>query len=421
VQRERDVVLAFSGGLDTSYCVVHLREQGWRVTTLFVDTGGVGAAQESAIAERARTLGAHRHVASDGRDEVWREVVVPMVMGGATYQNQYPLLCGDRYVIARHAVRLAQESGAAAVAHGCTAMGNDQVRFDHSIRALSDLPIVAPIRDLQSHHRAVRAYEIDFLQERGFDVPATTKRYTINQNMLGATLSGAEIDAFAAPGDETRVLTSAPARWPREPLQVKVGFEQGVPVALDGADLSGPALLQRLNESLGRHGFGRGLYTGDTTIGLKGRIVFECPGLAGLLVAHRALEEVVLSRQQNAFKPLAARQWVQLVYEGLFFEPLRADLEALLRSSQRCVSGEVTLDVCGGSCLAVGITTPHALVARGATYAQEADWSAEHAEGFIRLFGQSAALAHRRAAHGTHESHPAAAEVSEDLAPSCLA
>ena len=390
------VVLAFSGGLDTSFCVPYLLERGYRVVTMFVDTGGVDDAERAYIRERAQKLGAAEHVEAEGGQAIWDEFVVPFLMGGQLYQNQYPLLCSDRYVIVERSIRLCEERGFDAFAHGCTGMGNDQVRFDLSVRALSDIPILAPIRDIQAEHKNVRAYEQAYLEERGFAVRPKTGRYSVNTNLLGVTVSGAEIDTFGAPGDDTHTLCKPATEWPREPLTARLRFDAGVLTHLDGEALAGEAAIARLNAAFGAYGVGRGIYTGDTTIGLKGRIVFECPGLTVLLTAHRALEESVLSAHQNAFKPAVAAKWVELVYKGFFFEPLKHDLEAFLRSSQANVTGEVTVRTHGGACHAIAIDSPHVLQNPRAVYAQSADWGRAEAEGFIRLFGQSSVLSSRR-------------------------
>ena len=389
------VVLAFSGGLDTSFCVPYLRERGHDVITLFVDTGGVDPAERRYIEARARELGAVEHVTHDGAQAIWDSVVVPLVIGGQLYQDVYPLLVSDRYIIVEQSLALADARGTRLFAHGCTGMGNDQVRFDQTVRSLGDYDILAPIRDIQGRHAPVRVYEAEYLKARGFDVRAKTARYSINVNLLGVTASGSEIDEFEAPGDETRQMCAHPSTWPREPLRITIDFENGVAVGLDGEPVSGPELLRRLNASLGAYGVGRGIYTGDTTIGLKGRIVFECPGITGLMTAHRALEEAILTSHQNGFKPQVARKWVDLVYRGFFFEPLKDDLEAFLRASQRSVHGSVTLETHGGALLPVSVRSPHILRNKGAVYAQSADWSAEEAEGFIRLYGMSSTLSAR--------------------------
>ena len=388
----KDIVLAFSGGLDTSFCIPWLQERGWSVHTVFADTGGVDAEEKAYIEQRAHELGAASHVTVDGGPAIWAGFVKPFVWAGEGYQGQYPLLVSDRYLIVDASLRRAAEIGTNAIAHGCTGMGNDQVRFDLAIKAAGDYRIVAPIREIQKEHTEVRAYEQKYLEARGFGVRAKQKAYTINENLLGLTMSGGEIDRWQVPGEGARGWCAPRAEWPQEKLQVRIGFERGEAVALDGRRVAGHAILARLNSLFARYGVGRGIYTGDTTIGLKGRIIFEAPGLVALLAAHRALEEAVLTKPQNRFKPEVARTWVELVYEGFFNDPLKTDLEAFLASSQACVNGTVTLETQGGTVSAVAIESPHILNAKGATYAQAADWGVEEAEGFIRLYGMSSTL-----------------------------
>jgi argininosuccinate synthase len=387
-----DIVLAFSGGLDTSFCVPWLQERGWTVHTVFADTGGVDAEERATIEARAAELGVASHVTIDGGPAIWDGFVKPFVWAGEGYQGQYPLLVSDRYLIVDAALARASDLGTDAIAHGCTGMGNDQVRFDLAVKAQGEYRIVAPIREIQKEHVQTRAYEQAYLEERGFGVRSKQKAYTINENLLGLTMSGGEIDRWEAPGEAARGWCAPRAEWPAQPLRATLHFVQGEAVALDGEELPGAQLLAKLNAEFARYGVGRGLYTGDTTIGLKGRIVYEAPGLAALLVAHRALEEAVLTKQQNRFKPEVARKWVELVYEGFFHDPLKTDLEAFLASSQRMVNGEVVLETHGGRVDAVEVRSPHALNAKGATYAQSADWGVEEAEGFIKLFGMSSTL-----------------------------
>jgi argininosuccinate synthase len=388
----KDIVLAFSGGLDTSFCVPYLQKHGYAVHTVFADTGGVDADERAHIEARAKELGVASHVTVDGGPVIWNGFVKPFVWAGEGYQGQYPLLVSDRYLIVEAALKRCDELQTKFIAHGCTGMGNDQVRFDLTIKALGDYTIVAPIREIQKEHTQTRAYEQQYLEERGFGVRAQQKSYTINENLLGVTMSGGEIDRWEAPGEGARGWCAMRADWPATPLRATLTFVNGEAVALNGETLAGQEILARLNREFAKYGVGRGLYTGDTTIGLKGRIIFEAPGLTALLTAHRALEEAVLTKQQNRFKPDVARQWVELVYEGFFHDPLKADLEAFLASSQRCVNGEVTLETQGGTVNAIAVKSPHILNAKGATYAQSADWGVEEAEGFIRLYGQSSTL-----------------------------
>ena len=388
----KPIVLAFSGGLDTSFCVPYLQERGWAVHTVFADTGGVDAQERAAIEARAQELGVASHRTVDGGPALWQHFVKPFVWAGEAYQGQYPLLVSDRYLIVDAALARAAELGTGAIAHGCTGMGNDQVRFDLAVKARGDYAIVAPIREIQKQHTQTRAYEQQYLEQRGFEVRAKQKNYTINENLLGVTMSGGEIDSWEAPGEGARGWCAPRAAWPVEPLQVTLKFVQGEAVELDGKPLEGAKILARLNTMFAQYGVGRGMYTGDTVIGLKGRIVYEAPGITALLAAHRALEEAVLSKQQNRFKPEVARKWVELVYEGFYHDPLKTDLEAFLASSQACVNGEVTLETQGGTVNAVAVASPHLLNAKGATYAQSADWGVAEAEGFIKLFGMSSTL-----------------------------
>ncbi len=389
---KKDIVLAFSGGLDTSFCIPWLMERGWAVHTVFADTGGVDAEERAYIEARAAELGAASHVTVDGGPAIWDGFVKPFVMAGEGYQGQYPLLVSDRYLIVDAALKRAAEIGTRAIDHGCTGMGNDQVRFDLAVKSAGDYEIVAPIREIQKEHTQTRAYEQAYLEERGFEVRAKQKAYTINENLLGLTMSGGEIDRWEAPGEGARGWCAPRADWPAAPLRVTLTFKQGEAVAIDGQAMPGAALLARLNGLFAAYGVGRGMYTGDTTIGLKGRIIFEAPGLAALLTAHRALEEAVLTKQQNRFKPDVARKWVELVYEGFYNDPLKTDLEAFLRSSQACVNGDVVIETQGARVDAVAVRSPHLLNAKGATYAQSADWGVAEAEGFIRLFGMSSTL-----------------------------
>ena len=388
----RDIVLAFSGGLDTSFCVPYLQEQGWTVHTVFADTGGVDAEERAWIEQRAAELGVASHVTNNGGEAIWNGFVKPFVQAGEGYQGQYPLLVSDRYLIVDASLARAAELGTNAIAHGCTGMGNDQVRFDLAVKSQGDYRIVAPIREIQKQHTQTRAYEQQYLEQRGFEVRAKQKHYTINENLLGVTMSGGEIDSWEAPGEGARGWCAPRSAGPAEPLTVSLKFANGEAVELDGKPLPGAEILAKLNKLFAPYGVGRGLYTGDTVIGLKGRIVYEAPGLVSLLAAHRALEEAVLSKQQNRFKPEVARKWVELVYEGFFHDPLKTDLEAFLASSQRMVNGEVVLRTSGGRVDAVAVRSPHILNSKGATYAQSADWGVEEAEGFIKLFGMSSTL-----------------------------
>ncbi|RFF26927.1 MULTISPECIES: argininosuccinate synthase domain-containing protein [unclassified Wenzhouxiangella] len=389
------VVLAFSGGLDTSYCVLALKEQGFEVHTAFVDTGGIGADQKAWIAGRARALGAVEHHELDAGQPLWDQFVVPLLWSGARMLEQYPMLCSDRYVIVQECLKLADELGTTHFAHGCTGMGNDQLRFDQSVRSLGDYTIHAPIRELQRETSNVRAHELKLMADAGVEVPESASRYSINENLLGVTLSGQEIDEFGVPDEDTHVWCRPRSEWPDGPLELTLGFREGRAVSLDDQPLDGPDLLAALNDKLGAYGVGRHIYTGDVSIGLKGRIVFECPGIDGLMVAQRALREAVNTKLQNQFHQAIAQRWAELVYTGFFFEPHKADLEAYLESANEYVTGVVRLSSDGGDIQAVAVGSRYLLKDPDAVYAQSAGWTPEEAEGFVKLLGQSSTLAAR--------------------------
>lgn len=389
---KQKVVLAFSGGLDTSFCVPYLIDKGYEVHTLFVNTGGVGEVKCQQIEKRALSLGAKQHWQLDAQQALWDEIIKPLVWGNSKYQGQYPLLCADRYLIAKESIKLCKQLGTNLVAHGCTGMGNDQVRFDISIKALGDYTILSPIRDIQQQVKDVRNYEIEYLQAKGFETSVEHKKYSINENLLGVTISGCEIDHWQEPQDDTYVLTNHYQQFPAQAKKLTLEFAQGEAVAINGQSMSGVAIMQSLNQILGEYGVGRGIYTGDTVIGLKGRIVFEAPALFGLLKAHQALEEVVSTQLQNQFKPTVAEKWTELVYKGFYFDPLCKDLNQFLVSSQQQVNGSVELLVYGGTVQVVAVKSPSILSTKDASYAQSASWGIQEAVGFIQLYGNSTAI-----------------------------
>ncbi|MGB0496002.1 MAG: argininosuccinate synthase [Kangiellaceae bacterium] len=391
------IVLAFSGGLDTSFCVPYLIEQGYEVTTIFVDSGGVSEDEKNQIKERAISLGAVEHVEKSIAENLWSDVITPLIWGGHWYQNQYPLLCSDRYLIVAECLKLCDELGTNLFAHGCTGMGNDQVRFDLAVQCLGDYQIISPIREIQKLSNEVREYEKEYLVDKGFEVSDKVSTYSVNENLLGATISGSEIDEWKKPSDESFLLTEANVDPLKKSTLIKLSFEKGCLTALNGESLSqlnsGELVMQELNKLVGSYGIGRGLYTGDTSIGLKGRIAFEAPALVALQAAHVALEQSVLSKAQNRFKSTVAEKWTELVYEGFYFEPLKYDLEAFLKSSQENVTGTVTLELKTGNLTAVEVESNNILQDKSAVYAQSASWSIDEAIGFIKLFGKSTTLA----------------------------
>ena len=385
----KKVVLAFSGGLDTSFCIPYLIDQGYEVHTLFVNTGGIPTKEELAITKRANELGAKKHININVEKSLWSAILIPLVQSGALYQNKYPALCSDRYLIVKESIKLCKKLKTKDIAHGCTGMGNDQIRFDLSIRAHGNYNIITPIREIQNITKNVRGYEEDYLQERGFKVSSLHKKYSINENLMGATISGSEIDEWEEPSNESFVLCKLPHQYPKKPNTLPIKFLRGKVVSINDKKMQGADFLRSLNTLGGSFGIGRSVFSSDTIIGLKGRFVFEAPGITILMSAHRALEEAVLTDKQNFMKSQVGQEWVNLVYRGFYFEPLRENLEAFLFDSQKTVSGEVTLKLTPGRIDAVAVKSKNILKSPEGAYAQSATWSEAESKGFIKLIGQS--------------------------------
>ena len=385
----KKIVLAFSGGLDTSFCVPYLIDQGYEVHTLFVNTGGISVKEEQSITKRANELGAKKHININVEKSLWSEILIPLIQSGALYQNKYPALCSDRYLIVKESIKLCKKLKTKNIAHGCTGMGNDQIRFDLSIRAHGKFNIITPIREIQNITKNVRGYEEGYLQDKGFKVSSLHKKYSVNENLMGATISGSEIDEWEEPSSESYVLCKLPHQYPKKPKTLKIKFLRGKVVAINNKKMQGADFLRSLNTLGGSFGIGRSVFSSDTIIGLKGRFVFEAPGIAILMSAHRALEETVLTDKQNYVKAQVGQEWVNLVYRGFYFEPLRENLEAFLHDSQKTVSGEVTLKLTPGRVDAVAVKSKNILKSPEGAYAQSASWSEAESKGFIKLIGQS--------------------------------
>ena len=387
----KKIVLAFSGGLDTSFCVPYLIDKGFEVHTIFVNTGGITKNIEKQISNKSKKLGAKKHHSVNVETKLWQQILTPLIWSGSLYQGKYPVLCSDRYLIVSEAVNLCNKLKTNLIAHGCTGMGNDQVRFDMSIKALGNYEIVSPIREIQAKVSDVRNYEIDFLKGRGHKISSSNSKYSINENLMGVTISGSEIDKWQEPKDQTYVLCNKPNKYPSKEKKISIDFFKGVPKKLNGKSLKGSELLKILNKEAGKYGVGRDLYTGDTIIGIKGRILFESPGIAVLMSAHKALEDAVFTNLQNSFKTNVGEKWVELVYKGFYYDPLIEDLESFLENSQKSVSGRVTLLLSPGKVESIAVESKKILQKKDAIYAQSASWDEKESLGFIKLYGQSTA------------------------------
>jgi len=385
----KKIVLAFSGGLDTSFCVPYLIDQGFEVHTIFVNSGGTSVNEEKKISKRAYELGAKKHTNVSIENSLWKEIIKPLVWSGSLYQDKYPALCSDRYLIVSEAIKLCKKLNTKYISHGCTGMGNDQVRFDLSIQAFGNYKTITPIREIQNKVTDVRGYEQEYLKNKGFKVSTLHTKYSINENLMGATVSGSEIDDWKEPSKESYILCNTPDKYPSKPKKLEIEFFKGEAKKINGKSLKGPDLLRMLNKIGGKYGIGRELFAGDTIIGIKGRFLFESPGISILQRSHRALEEAIFTDKQNNFKPLIGKRWVELVYGGFYFDPLTNNLENFLEDIQKPVTGKVTVLLTAGKVEAVAVDSKKILVSKDAVYAQSASWGVEESAGFINLLGKS--------------------------------
>ncbi|MBX6377237.1 MAG: argininosuccinate synthase [Clostridia bacterium] len=382
------VVLAYSGGLDTSIIIPWLKERyGAEVIAMCADLGQ--GEDLDAIREKALRSGASRVYVEDVRRAFVEEYAFPVLRAGAVYEGEYLLGTSfARPLIARCLVDVAEREGADAVAHGATGKGNDQVRFEVAVQALAPhLRVIAPWREwsIRSREEAM-----DYAARHGIPVPVTPERpYSRDRNLWHVSHEGGDLeDPWQPPPDDLYLMTVPPATAPDEPLDLVVGFERGTPVSLDGERLDGVALLGRLNQLAGAHGVGVADLVENRLVGIKSRGVYETPGGTVLHVAHAALERLTLDRPTLHFKQAVAVRYAELVYDGLWFSPLREALDAFVDKTQETVTGEVRVRLFKGRCWATGARSPFSLYRPElATFGAGAGYDQADATGFIRLFG----------------------------------
>ena len=385
--KTKRVVLAYSGGLDTSVVTRWLVERGWEVVCLYVDVGF--SEQDAGLEERALAAGAERLVIEDAKDTFARAFIFPALKAGALYEGRYPLATAlARPLIAKLLVDVARAEGATAVAHGCTGKGNDQVRFDVSVAALApDLQILAPVREWEL---TTRASEIVYA--RAHKIPITVseeKQYSVDENMWGRSIEAGELeDPWTAPKEDVWEWTKAIEEAPDDPTEITVGFERGDPVSLDGVAMDPVPLILKMHEVAGQNGVGRIDMVENRLVGIKSREAYEAPAAMALMDAHRALESLVLSKQQLRLKHRLMQDYADLIYDGLWFTSHHQDLAAFTQSMQRHVSGEVRLRLHKGSVTVVGRQSEHSLYRLSlATYDEGDLFDQSAAPGFIQIWG----------------------------------
>jgi len=393
------IILAFSGGLDTSFCVPWLKENyGRDVITACVDTGGIDTAAAIALEERAMALGAIEHLLIDAKQDFFGTVIKHLIAGNVLRGQAYPLCVGaERGLQAERLAKIATERGATTVAHGCTAAGNDQVRFEVALRTLNPgLEVLAPVRD----NNWVRSEQLAYLENHGLPLPAQGSAYSINRGLWGITIGGQETLTSAGSIPESAWVLSANAfSKPLQPSNHTLEFDAGVPVALDGETLEPVELIEKLEMLAGSYGIGRGIHLGDTVLGTKGRVAFEAPAAITLITAHRELEKLVLSGQQIRIKDSVSAVYGDLVHEGKQLDLACDDIEAMLASSQKRVTGTVKFGLRPGHLFIEGSTSPHSLLAatKGIYGESAGEWTASDALGYARILSLPGTLQTRAA------------------------
>ncbi|MBP9591667.1 MAG: argininosuccinate synthase [Steroidobacteraceae bacterium] len=383
----KPILLAFSGGLDTSFCVPWLAETHARpVVTLTVNTGGIDSEAARVLGQRSQELGAVAHHLVDARPAYFDQVLRFLVMGNVRRGNLYPLCVGaERVLQAQTVAQWARKLGTEVVAHGSTAAGNDQVRFEVALRTLApELEILAPVRD-----RAFkRPEQLAYLEARNLPVPPFGAAYSVNRGLWGTTIGGREtLTSHECIPDTAWVLTRDAFERPHAPERHTIGFDKGIPCSLDGTALDPVSLIEQVEAIGARFGVGRGIHLGDTIIGFKGRVAFEAPAAEVLLTAHRELEKLVLSARQARLKDTLAGPYGDLVHEGQHLDPVCRDIEAFFVASQQRVTGEVQVLFRPGVAFVEGVSSPYSLMkaSKGAYGESAGEWTAEEAHGFSKM------------------------------------
>jgi argininosuccinate synthase len=387
------VVLAYSGGLDTSVILLLLREKyNAEVITVTVDVGQEDDLNE--VASKAESLGSVKHYTIDAKEEFIDNYVFPALKANALYQGKYPLSSAlSRPLIASKLVEVAKKEGAEAIAHGCSGKGNDQIRFDLTIKALDpSIKVIAPVRDWGLS----RDWEYEYAKSKG--VKFKVKFFSVDDNLWGRSIEcGVLDDPMVEPPEEVFRWTTSPEKAPNEPEYITITFSKGVPVAINGDKMDKVQLIRTLNYIAGKHGIGRIDHIEDRVVGLKSREVYECPAAITLIEAHKDLEKMVLTKRELMFKELVDSMWTELVYGGLWVEPLRKDLEVFIDYVEGRVSGDVRLKLFKGNVMVVGRKSENAIYdPKLTTYESYTVLSQEYAKGFIELWGLQSVVAFRK-------------------------
>jgi argininosuccinate synthase len=391
VKKMKKVILAYSGGLDTSCAIRWLKEQGYEVICFVADLGqGLGSGEDfTAIEARACAAGAAKVYIKDLQEEFIQDFILPALKANAIYEGKYLLSTAlGRPLIAKHLVQVAHKEKASAVAHGCTGKGNDQVRFEVSVGILAPkLEIIAPVREWEFKSREE---EIEYAQMYNIPVDVTKKKpYSIDRNIWGISIEAGVLENLEQePPEDAYLITKSPTGQSTYPRYIEIYFEKGVPKKIDGRTLKLKNLICQLNEIGAVHGVGRADLVENRLVGIKSREIYEAPAATILYTAHKELESLVLDRELAHFKEIVALKYSELVYYGLWYSSLKVALDAFADSTQKVVTGTIKLKLFKGNCLAVGRKSAYSLYKKElSTYGKEDKFNQKLAEGFIKIWG----------------------------------
>ena len=385
-------VLAFSGGLDTSVVVKYLQEKhDMDVVTVTVDVGQ--GDNQKQIAAKAKKLGVKKHYNIDAKKEFVDNFIFPSIKANSLYQKKYCLATAlARPLIAKKVLDIAKKEKVTALAHGCSGKGNDQIRFDITLRSGSNLPIIAPIRDLNLDRKT----ELKFAKKHGIKIDAIAKKFSVDQNLWGRAIEGGVLeDPFKEPPSNVFIWTKT-KNLPANPSYLEIVFEKGIPVAVDGKRLSPISLIEYINKKAGASGVGIVDHIEDRVVGIKSREVYETPAATCLIEAHADLEKMVHTKHENKFKSYIDDEWSWLVYSGLWEDPLRADIDSFIDQAQKCVTGTVKLKMYKGSMRVVGRKSKYSLYSKKvSTYGKGSSFDQKLAKGFVELWGMQSTEANK--------------------------
>lgn len=394
MKKNKKVVLAFSGGLDTSFCVLWLKKQGFEVITITVDTGGFTKKDKEYIEKQSKSAGAQKHYYIDGKEDLYNQIISYIIKGNILRGGLYPLSAGpERLIIATKLAEIATLEKASAVSHGSTGAGNDQVRFDVALKVLVPaLKIIAPIRELG----ITREEELKVLEENNIPIPNITKIYSINKGMLGITVGGKETkDSWETPPENVYPDITPLYKTPNKSTDFILTFEKGLPKEINGQTMDGIQIMEFLTKVGNKHGIGKSIHIGNTIIGIKGRIAFAAPAITILIKAHKELEKLVHTKWQSFWKDILSDVYGSFLHEALYFDPVMKDIEAMIDSSQKNVNGDVKVKLYKGNIIIEGVKSPYSLMnSKVATYGEENTlWTGQEAAGFSKLYGLQSILA----------------------------